>query len=98
MPARDPADQPNPSVFEPHQTHICGANICLTTVDYTARPEREIAANLLEELGDWLTALQQVQAPPRVLFALRATHDAACWWTADLDKPRPVEEKTDAPA
>lgn len=86
--------QPNPSVYQPATTFICGTGQCLTSISYQARPEREIAGNFLDEISDWLKDLTQIQAPARVLFALRAAHDAACWWTDDLDKPRPMKETT----
>jgi hypothetical protein len=82
-------DNPNVSVYEPVPTFICGPGGCFVTVDHQVRPEREIAGNFLEEMTDWLTSLEREKAPACVLFALRAVHDAACWWTDELDKPRP---------
>jgi hypothetical protein len=58
------AEQPNPSVYEPFTTFICGSGGCNTTTSYQVRPDREIAGNFLEEIGSWTTALQREQAPP----------------------------------
>lgn len=80
---------PNPSAFEPMTTFICGPGQCATSTDYVARPDREVAGNFLEEIGDWMRSVEAVGAPPRVMLAVRAAYDAACWWTAELDKPRP---------
>jgi hypothetical protein len=84
------AEQPNPSVYEPFTTFICGSGGCNTTTSYQVRPDREIAGNFLEEIGSWMTALQREQAPPRVMLPVRAAYDAALWWVNELDKPRPT--------
>lgn len=89
---------PNPSVYQPVTTYICGTGFGPATVDHVARPERDIAGNFLDDIGDWYGALQREQAPQRVLFALRAAYDAACWWTAELDKPRPQPPERPSPA
>lgn len=82
-------DDPNPSVYQPFHSFTCGDYGCIVTTRHEVRPEREIAGGFLEELSDWLGALEREKAPERVLFALRAAHEAACWWTNELDKPRP---------
>jgi hypothetical protein len=80
------ADEPNPAVYQRFPTFICLTRKCVVTVNYLVRPEREIAGNFLEQVGEWLRDLERETAPERVLFALRAVHDAACRWTDDLDK------------
>lgn len=80
---------PNPSVYKPFNTFICGSGGCNVTTNHLAKPEREIAGNFLEEIGSRMTALEREQAPARVTFSVRAAYDAALWWVNELDKPRP---------
>ena len=87
--------EPNPSVYEAHPSFICGSGGCLITMNNIARPEHEIAGNLLEEMCSWVSALQEQEAPQRVLFAMRAALAAAEWWVDELDKPRPRGERAD---
>lgn len=82
---------PNSAVYHQFPTFLClgvgsGKGKCVITTNYQVRAEREIAGNFLEHIGEWLGDLTREGAPERVLFALRALHDAACRWTDDLDK------------
>src|SRR3954466_13034369 len=83
------SEQPNPSVYEPSNTFICGSGGCNVTPNHLVKPERQIAGNLLEETDSWMSALEREQVPPRVLLGIRAARAAALWWVTDLDKARP---------
>lgn len=83
-------ERPNPSVYDPFNTFICGSSGCNVTTEHLAKPERVIAGNYLEEIGSWMSALDREEAPARVMLAVRAAYDAALWWVTELDKQRPV--------
>jgi hypothetical protein len=66
---------------------ICGPGTCITS--YAERPERDIAAAVLEDASDWLGALRRLErrhVPPGVEAALSAAHEAAIGWVEWLDR------------
>ncbi len=85
------AEPPHPGVYAP-ASFICmsagpsphtASHDCVVT--FRARPHREIASVLLEEIGDWMRALRALPAgaaaPAGVVDAVTAAHDAVANWS-----------------
>jgi hypothetical protein len=84
--------------FVPHKAvhrpfvFICGSDPDDSAVTFTENPAARIASGLLEDIGDWYTAIravQQTEIPPAVTEALGALHEAVCGWT-DWTARRPA--------
>jgi hypothetical protein len=62
---------------------ISGDFGCIVTLD--ARPAGDIAASLLEDVGDWMRALHTIpagqQPPAAVMAAVDTLHTVVCDWT-----------------
>lgn len=79
--------------FEPnHRVHRASLFICHDdgcTLGYGEAPEQIIATGLLEEIGEWYSAIKGLErrdVPTGVTDALNALHDAACGWVDWLER------------
>ncbi|GCD38010.1 hypothetical protein OEIGOIKO_05820 [Streptomyces chrestomyceticus JCM 4735] len=87
--------KPHPAVHRPWM-FICGANPDDSVVTFAENPAKQIASALLEDIGDWHSAianLQKTDVPPPVLDALGRLHDAVCGWTDWAEK---TDKRTEA--
>lgn len=78
-----------------HQVHsfTCGGFGCIATI--RAAPERAIAGRLLEDIGDWITALNTIRReniPAGVANAINLAYEAASGWVEWLDR-QPTDDK-----
>lgn len=76
------AEKLSDRVATTYPTFICGSFGCDITYRQKVLPERDLANNLLEDIGDWHRATRDagVTVPRTVAFALAALHDAVCNW------------------
>lgn len=68
---------------------VCGSGLPGCVVTFCEKPERSIGGALLEDVTDWMQALQRLEhrrVPQGVLDAASALHEALANWVDLMDR------------